>query len=72
MKRLTDGFREDEGGQSTIEFAVIMAGLAALLVGLSALMHAIDGGVFVRHALSVASHHVSAVLPVTIADIFLY
>lgn len=61
-----------ERGQSTVEFAVIMAGLASLLVGLAALMHAIDAGVFVQHALSVASHHVAAAAPAVIADIFLY
>ncbi len=61
-----------EKGQSTVEFAVVMAGFAAVLVGLAALMHAFESGVFVQHAASVASHHVAAVVPVTIADIFLY
>ena len=49
-----------------------MAGFLSLVVGLSALWHAFDGGLLVRHALSVASHHIQLVAPTTIADLFLY
>ncbi len=61
-----------ERGQSTVEFAIIMAGFAALLVGLAALMRALDAGVLVKHAVSVASHHVASVVPAVIVDVFLY
>ncbi|MBP3866381.1 MAG: hypothetical protein J6D25_01040 [Eggerthellaceae bacterium] len=61
-----------ESGQSTVEFAVVTAGFLALSVALSALWHVLSDGVLVEHALAVASHHVQAVAPVTIVDIFLY
>lgn len=67
IARLRDGH-----GQSTVEYAVIMAGFLAMLVGLSALWHAFDGGMFVEHALAVASHHIQRVAPVTVVDLFLY
>ena len=61
-----------ERGQSMVEFAVVTAGFLSATVALSLLWHAFEGGMLVEHALAVASHHVQAVLPTTIADIFLY
>ena len=63
---------DGERGQSTVEYAVIMAAFAVVLAGLAAFLHAFQGGMFVDHALSVASHHVTGAVPATIADIFLY
>lgn len=62
----------DEKGQSTVEFAVVTVAFLAVTAALSALWHALADGVFVEHALAVASHHIQAVAPTTIADIFLY
>ena len=59
-------------GQSTVEFAVIMAGFLSLTVGLAALWHAFDSGMVVEHVLAIASHHIQLVAPATIADLFLY
>ena len=59
-------------GQSSVEFAVVMAGFLSLTVALSALWHAFDGGMFVQHAINVASHHIQSVAPVTVTDLFLY
>ena len=44
----------------------------SLSVALGALWHVIGDGVFVEHALAVASHHIQLVFPTTVADIFLY
>ncbi len=49
-----------------------MAGFLSLTVALSAVWHAFDGGLFVQQALTVASHHIQSVAPVTITDLFLY
>ena len=65
-------FVSDERGQSTVEYAVVMAGFLSLVVGLSALWHAFDSGLVISHVLSVASHHIQLVAPVTIVDLFLY
>lgn len=62
----------DERGQSTVEFAVIMMGFAAITAALAALAHGFGDGLFVAHALATASHHIQSVSPVTAADIFLY
>ena len=59
-------------GQSTVEFAVVTAGFLSATIALSLLWHALGDGLLVEHALAVASHHIQAVLPTTIADIFLY
>ena len=59
-------------GQSTVEFAVVTAGFLAMMVALSAMWRVLGGGLFVEHAVAVASHHLQVVAPVTIADIFLY
>ena len=61
-----------ERGQSTVEFALVTAGFIAAAVALSTMWHAFGDGVLVEHALAVASHHVQAVAPATISDIFLY
>jgi len=59
-------------GQSTVEFAVVTAGFLAMVVALSAMWRVLGGGLFVEHAVAVASHHLQAVAPTTIVDIFLY
>ena len=59
-------------GQSTVEFAVVTAGFLSATVALSLVWHALGDGLLVEHALAVASHHIQAVLPTTVADVFLY
>lgn len=59
-------------GQATVEFAVVTVAFLAATVGLGAIWHAIGGGLLVEHAVAVASHHVQAVAPATLVDIFLY
>ena len=61
-----------EGGQSTVEFAVITAAFLALALGIGALWHGFSGGMFVEHALSSASHHVGSATPQAAADMLLY
>ncbi len=56
-------------GQSTVEFALIMAAFICLVLGLGALWHAFDGGVFVDHALMSASHHLTDVDAGAIGDV---
>ena len=51
---------------------MITAGFLAATVALGTMWNAFGGGLLVEHALAVASHHVQAVAPTTIADIFLY
>ena len=61
-----------ERGQSTVEFAVVTAAFLAATVALGAMWHAVGDGLFIEHALAVASHHVKSVSPVVIGDVFLY
>jgi len=55
-----------------VEFAVVTVGFLAVTVALGALWRMLGGGLLVEHALAVASHHIQAVAPVTIMDVFLY
>jgi Flp pilus assembly protein TadG len=48
-------------GQSTVEFAIVMAAFLAVALGLSALWHAADRGLLVQHALQSASHHLQGI-----------
>ena len=61
-----------ERGQSTVEFAIVMAGFLAVVAALSALWHALGGGLLVEHALAAASHHIHAAAAGAASDIFLY
>lgn len=51
---------------------MVIAGFLCVAVALSLLWHTIADGTLVEHALAVASHHIQAVAPTTITDIFLY
>lgn len=62
--------RIGKSGQSTVEFAIITAGLLALIVGLGAFWRALDSGLFIEHALAAASHHFLDVPAAFLADIF--
>lgn len=62
----------DDQGQSTVEFAVIAAGFAAITVALTAFWRMLDAGLIVQHALTAASHHLANVPAPNIADIFRY
>ena len=61
-----------ERGQGTVEFALVTAGLLAVIVACGALWRSFEGGLFVEHALTAASHHVQGVAPGAVADVFLY
>lgn len=60
------------GGQSTVEFALVTAALLVVVIACGLLWRQLEGGLFVEHALSSASHHVESAAPGTIADVFVY
>ena len=47
-------------GQSTVEFAIVLAAFLSIAFAFSALWDALKDGLFVQHALQCASHHLSA------------
>ena len=51
---------------------MVTAGFLAATVALGAMWHAFGDGLLLEHALAVASHHVQAVAPAALVDIFLY
>ncbi|WP_227115114.1 hypothetical protein [Gordonibacter urolithinfaciens] len=55
-----------------MEFALVTAGLLAVIVACGALWRSFEGGLFVEHALIAASHHVQGTAPGAVADVFLY
>ncbi len=62
----------NERGQGTVEYALVMAGILCVVIGLGALWDMLGGGILVEHALMSASHHVQAVTPGAVADVFMY
>ncbi len=60
-----------ECGQSTVEYAVIMAAFLTLIIALASLWQVLDRGVFVAHALASASHHLTGVFSGVVVDAFL-
>lgn len=61
-----------EAGQATVEFAVVAVAFLVVALGLGALWRGIEGGLFVEHAVSSASHHVEGAIAQAMADILLY
>lgn len=61
-----------EYGQSTVEYAIILAAFLAVVLGLGALWHLFDAGLVVDHALQSASHHLWQVSEGALIDVFLY
>ncbi len=61
----------NELGQSSVEYAVIMAAFLSLVFALGSMWHALDGGILVSHALGSASHHLTGVFSGVLADVFL-
>lgn len=63
---------EDINGQGTLEFALVTAAFLSIVIVLASLWQAIEGGLFVEHALATASHHVHMVSTGVVGDVFLY
>jgi len=51
---------------------VVTVGFLAATAALGAVWHSVGDGLLVDHAVAVASHHLQAVAPATVVDIFLY
>lgn len=61
-----------ESGQGTIEYALVMFGFLSVVAGLGALWNMLGDGLLATHALMSASHHVQAVAPGAVADVFAF
>lgn len=59
-------------GQGTVEYAVVLAAVVAMIAGFGALWHFFDQGAPVMHALQSASHHVQSAAAGAIGDVFMY
>lgn len=57
--------------QSTVEYALITAGLIIVIIGLGAMARVWNSGEVVSHALASASHSINGMLG-CIADVFCY
>lgn len=64
--------RDDNSGQSTVEFALIGAALLSVVIAIALLWHVFESGLFIEHALAGASHHVQSVSAGVVGDVFLY
>ena len=51
--------RRAGSGQSTAEFALVLAAFVVIVLGLSGLWHTAEGGKFAEHALTSAPNHIA-------------
>jgi len=72
MKEWAEKIREDNSGQGSVELALVIAGFLVLVLALGVLWRALEGGLFVDHALASASHHLHSVDGGVVGDVFLY
>ncbi|MEA5019877.1 MAG: hypothetical protein VB027_05870 [Gordonibacter sp.] len=75
LERVTGCFRHrliDVQGQGTVEFALVAAGFLSVTIACGMLWRVFEGGLFVEHALTAASHHVQGIAPGFLVDVFLY
>lgn len=63
---------KNESGQSTVEYALILAAFLAVLAAGGVVWNFLHEGTLVQHALMSASHHVQMTSLGSIADIFSY
>lgn len=61
-----------DGGQGTVEFALVTAGLLAVVIAFGVLWRAVGGGVLVQHALASASHHLGSLFAGAATDVLLF
>ncbi len=47
------------GGQASVEFALVFAAFLGIVIALGALVHFVEAGALVGHALQTASHHMA-------------
>lgn len=59
-------------GQATVEYALVVFALLAVVVACATLWGALDEGLFVDHAAAGASHHIGHGSPGGAADVLLY
>lgn len=69
MKRILYKVK-DSSGQSTVEFAIVTAALLIIVIALSLLWKLGDGGIFVEHVISSASHHLQEAAAGIVGDVF--
>ena len=62
----------DERGQGTVEYALVVFALLAIILACGALWKTFEAGVFVEHAVASASHNLSSASPGALVDVFLY
>jgi len=72
LPKASRGVLRGSEGQATLEFALVCMAFMAIAFTLSILWQAIQGGLFIDHALSSASHHLQSVTAGVIGDVFLY
>lgn len=62
----------DTRGQGTVEYALVLFALLAIVLAFGTLWHALETGSFAEHAADTASHTVSSATPGTLVDVLLF
>ena len=72
LSKASQDFLRGCNGQATLEFALVCMAFMGIVFTLSVLWKVLQGGLFVDHALSSASHHLQSISAGVIGDVFLY
>lgn len=62
---------KNTAGQASVEFALILGVLIAIVVGLGAFLDKANAGVFIDHAIAASSHNITNSIK-GLVDVFLY
>lgn len=63
------GFRSDQQGQSTVEFALVLAASLVVFSALGLFWRVFEQGIVIEHVLSAASHHFQGANPGVLLDV---
>lgn len=74
LRRVSTAFRPclSDSGQATVEFAIVLAAFILVAVAYGALWDSLKDGLFVRHALQGASHHLQSTSQGAWGDVLAY
>ena len=71
-RRYCAGVIENECGQSTLEYAIVLFAFLSMVIALITLWHAARSGLWVQAAVDAASHALRSGFATTFKDVLLY
>lgn len=70
FNNLLKKFSKESNGQSTVEFAIVVAAMLTIVIAIAAMWKLGDRGMLIDHTLSSASHHLKDACAGIVGDVF--